>query len=408
MRELQDGNEEENAQDESEESERAKAVRLKEIDGTVIAKQLELPGLRTRSSRNAETASGKPKPFSEKTSQKKKETQTYEQISEELDIKALKKELKQKNGIILKCQRQLQNLLNVVSVLKKNVEDAKKHISNMSYGTAFAKNKRFIKNFAKIMEKMVAKKVAQQNSIEGGSHGEYIETGGTITPEFFNSENGNNIFEKLIAYVEKKEREDNKMLSSGLFLHNINRNWDQSCAMIINEEGQPTATTGTDEKIPPGLETTARKPKPGLEQEKIKRKIKKPTASSKGHGTTRTASNRRSTTRIVTKSKSKDARLGKRSPSGFRQLQNEINEITQRKGKKLKFDLPLAVPEDRFLTNLTADTPADLVFQPSEKKSANKKKAPLQKQQSKTHVSEETDKKSKRESTSEHKKRSSN
>lgn len=72
MRELQDGNEEENAQDESEESERAKAVRLKEIDGTVIAKQLELPGLRTRSSRNAETASGKPKPFSEKTSQKRR------------------------------------------------------------------------------------------------------------------------------------------------------------------------------------------------------------------------------------------------------------------------------------------------------------------------------------------------
>ena len=361
---------------ESEELDATRPSRLKDLDG--IARQLELPGLKTRSSRNQESATNKPKPVSEKVSQRKNLLKQPEQSEDEDQISSLKQELKRKTGLLIRCQRHLKVLLNQVASLKKGVEDAKKHILNMTYGTAFAKNKRFIKLFTKMMEKMVSRKVAQQ-ALEG-SVNDNMNSAGTSTPDFISAgtEKGGNSFEALIAYVEKKESEDRQGLSNDLVFHNINCTWNKPCALKITEEGEPIAVTGTDEKLPPGPELHSARKLKGPEVP-LRKKVKKTTASRKVPSRVRTSSNSQGKARLG--SQDQDARLGKRvvGRSNFRKLQEEIQEsIKTQKGKKLKMaTLSEEAPGDRFLTNLTADTPADLVFQKSDKKSTNKKKAPI-------------------------------
>lgn len=286
------------------------------------------------------------------------------------ELLSLKKQLKEKSTLLNICGKKLRNLLTQVDKLKKGIEDSKVQVSNMAKKTAFAKNDKFIKLFTKCMEKMVAKKVAQHKVSDIVP--EPLEAD-TMTPEKLIQEKGPKYsFEDLIAYVERMEKEENKQLSSELMLHNLNCNWNKPSGMRLNQDEDALPVTGTDEKVPAGPERIYNSK--SARNEFHQRGPVSAKGSRKPTKTVRSKSKGNLADRVTRKSRSKDARLGKRATTPFRNLQEELKDLTTKGGKKLKTAGKTEADSERFLTNLTFDTPKDLVYSFTDKKSARKGK----------------------------------
>ena len=234
----------ENELEEQSVDERRKSLR--EIDGTLIAKQLELPGLTiSKSNRKINETGNLPL---DKGSLKKSKSRAEHSanIEDATEIKELKEQLKQKSDLLVHCSKKLKVFVIQVDKLKKGIEDAKVQITKMSKNTAFAKNNRFIKFFTKYMEKMVATKVAQYKSIE--AEGEGTDSDNLHQENFIREQGSKYSFEDLIAYVERIEKVENKHLSSELMIHNLNSNWNKPSGIKLKDDKNALPVTGTDEK----------------------------------------------------------------------------------------------------------------------------------------------------------------
>lgn len=362
----------ENELEEQSVDERRKSLR--EIDGTLIAKQLELPGLTiSKSNRKINETGNLPL---DKGSLKKSKSRAEHSanIEDATEIKELKEQLKQKSDLLVHCGKKLKVFVIQVDKLKKGIEDAKVQITKMSKNTAFAKNNRFIKFFTKYMEKMVATKVAQYKSIE--AEGEGTDSDNLHQENFIREQGSKYSFEDLIAYVERIEKVENKHLSSELMIHNLNSNWNKPSGIKLKDDKNALPVTGTDEKVPAGPECMI----PNNiacgefhQRGPILQTTRRRVSTGKRTKTVRSGSKHKIKDRVSLKSRSKDARLGKRSTTPFRNLQIELQELKKKGDKKLKTQEPELNNDndDQFLTSLTAEMPKTLV-NTSDKKSAKK------------------------------------
>lgn len=352
-----------------------RAQQLRDIDGKFIARQLEFPDASNLKCGKGPTEETFSLPV-ERVSTRKLKTRTEGgSLSEEAaEISSLKKQLQDKNYLLKKCTSKIEIILIQVEKLKKNLDEAKAQIANMNIKTAFAKNRRFIRLFSSCIEKLVHKKESDQKSnIIAEEISEHKEQGFKTPEKFMEEQSQGFSFEDLLAFVERKEKEENHLLSSELVLHNLNCTWNMPSGIKLTKEENPMPTFGTDEKVPPGPERIFNR-KSVNDNIQVQKKTRKGSrkATGKRNKTVRSTSKPK-VSQKPPKSRSKDARLGKRDPTAFEQLQQEIKELKEKKHKKLILNTKTPA-EDRYLTNLTETTPHDLVFSMTDKKSLSQRK----------------------------------
>ena len=192
-----------------------------------------------------------------------------------------KTQLDKKNVLLQKCHNALVSLQLQTKLVNAELHSTKSLLAQFSRQISFAINKRFTSVFTKFLktgvqkshlrsgtkeritsemmaEPLAKKTLRSQKSLElnpstlgNNSYEDSIWN----EPEFIRARS----FENLLAYVERKEREEGRTgyYSNNLILHNVNRDWDKPYGVLISNSAQATPLTGSNEKVPPGPEMLA-------------------------------------------------------------------------------------------------------------------------------------------------------
>ena len=374
-RKLEDAQEDQaiNMADNSDEISDHRKQRLTEIDGTLLARQLDLVqtdhnlGVKTRSQINKDGSednsdriittrkmkySRQHEDESEVSSNKQKDSQT---------IAKLREELVRKNDLLLKCQKQLQIFLLKIKKLYKSVADTQTFIVSFSQKTAFAKNRRFISIFSRYIERIISKKMKSQlittqhapasgqaaleTSVPNHGHAK----AGNHTPDSFSEDSEIKYsFEDLIAYVENK---DNKLnvgsFSQDLVLHNLNVKWNKPAGIFIEEEGgKPQPVTQANEFVRQVLGNTKDRFRKSTRsgsrsvQKRIVTRASRAEDRSRSRGTSRSLSNKN---KLLRKRKASSSKDGLRQEKPKKKLKKVFNQDSDEE----------SVHIERPLTNLT-------------------------------------------------------